>query len=58
MRHSVAMYRELGITVLAEGVETREELECLQTMGVDLMQGYFFARPGLEKLPPVDFTRL
>ncbi|WP_235513009.1 EAL domain-containing protein [Aeromonas schubertii] len=58
MRHSVAMCRELGIAVLAEGVETREELECLQTMGVDLMQGYFFARPGFETLPPVDFTRL
>lgn len=57
VRHSVAMCRELGITVLAEGVETREELACLQTMGVDLMQGYFFARPGFETLPPVDFTR-
>lgn len=37
-----------GIKVLAEGVETREELDFIMTCRVDLVQGYFFARPAPE----------
>jgi EAL domain-containing protein (putative c-di-GMP-specific phosphodiesterase class I) len=37
---------KLGIVVIAEGVETESEaLSCLER-GADLMQGYYFARPG------------
>ena len=39
---------ELGIRVLAEGVETLDEYLCLQDMGVKLMQGYLFAKPLFE----------
>jgi EAL domain-containing protein (putative c-di-GMP-specific phosphodiesterase class I) len=49
------MFTELGITALAEGIETIEEMGWLQTAGVDLMQGYLFAKPGFEQLPQVDF---
>ena len=35
----------LGHTVLAEGIETPKELSRLRTLGVDLGQGYLFARP-------------
>ncbi len=45
--------RELSIQVIAEGVETREECMALLDMGVKLFQGYFFAKPGFESLPPV-----
>jgi len=38
--------RRAGITALAEGVETREEAELLTELGCDLLQGYYFARPG------------
>ena len=31
--------------VLAEGVETLEELDCLLRLGVDLLQGFLLARP-------------
>lgn len=34
-----------GMRVIAEGVETREELEALVAIGVDLFQGYLIARP-------------
>jgi diguanylate cyclase (GGDEF)-like protein len=37
--------RRLGISVLAEGVETQEQFERLSAMGVDLFQGYYFGRP-------------
>tara|TARA_Y100001937_G_C7006968_1_gene279140 strand:+ start:229 stop:387 length:159 start_codon:yes stop_codon:yes gene_type:complete len=33
------------MTVLAEGVETEEQLQCLITCGCDHFQGYLFARP-------------
>ncbi|MBQ0001889.1 MAG: bifunctional diguanylate cyclase/phosphodiesterase, partial [Clostridiales bacterium] len=36
---------EKNMLVLAEGVETMAELHCLLTMGVDMFQGYLFARP-------------
>ncbi|MDR5659063.1 EAL domain-containing protein [Serpentinicella sp. ANB-PHB4] len=31
--------------ILAEGVETKEELDYLKQVGVDLVQGYYFAKP-------------
>ena len=36
---------QLGIEVICEGVETREELETLLDLGGDLFQGYLFASP-------------
>jgi EAL domain-containing protein (putative c-di-GMP-specific phosphodiesterase class I) len=39
------MARALGLQTVAEGIETREQLEQLQALGCDLGQGYFLARP-------------
>lgn len=36
---------ELGILVIAEGIETAEELQIVRELGADLGQGYFLARP-------------
>jgi EAL domain-containing protein (putative c-di-GMP-specific phosphodiesterase class I) len=41
---------ELGILVIAEGVETREEALWLGRQGVTRQQGFFYARPKLESL--------
>lgn len=38
--------RELGGRVVAEGVETEAERAAVADAGIDLMQGYLFARPG------------
>lgn len=42
--------KELGMTVVAEGVETQEQLDSLQEAGVHAIQGYFHARPMPEDL--------
>lgn len=41
----VRLVNELGITSLAEGVETKEEHETLRQMGFQLGQGFFYGRP-------------
>lgn len=41
----VKMGRDNGQLVLAEGVETAEEVELMRSFGVDLFQGYYFGKP-------------
>lgn len=53
----VTMARQLGVTVLAEGVETEAELMALQSAGIQLFQGYLFAKPALASLPSVEFLK-
>jgi EAL domain-containing protein (putative c-di-GMP-specific phosphodiesterase class I) len=47
------MLRDLGVTAVCEGVETAGELQMLKDLGVDLIQGYFIARPTFEGLSPI-----
>ena len=35
----------LGVPVIAEGVETQQQLEALRIMGCDIVQGYYFSKP-------------
>lgn len=42
---------ERDMLIIAEGVETAQELECVLELGADLLQGYFLARP--SQLPPL-----
>jgi EAL domain-containing protein (putative c-di-GMP-specific phosphodiesterase class I) len=50
----IALGHSLRIKVLAEGVETKEQLNFLQELHCDEMQGYYFSRP----LSLEDFTEL
>ena len=50
----ISMGRSLKLRVVAEGVETQEELAFLQAHQCDEAQGYFFSRP----LPPQQFAKL
>jgi EAL domain-containing protein (putative c-di-GMP-specific phosphodiesterase class I) len=45
LRSLSALGRQTGALVLAEGVETQEDLEACLDIGVDLYQGYYFSRP-------------
>ena len=44
--------RDMGITSIAEGVETREELQRVVEVGCDWVQGFYFARPAREFYRP------
>lgn len=50
----MGLARWMKLSVVAEGVETREQLERLREIGCDFVQGYFFARP----MPCADFEAL
>lgn len=50
----VSAFCRLGYRIIAEGVETQEEMEPLRSWNVDMIQGYYFSRP----LPPGDLLRL
>lgn len=41
----VDLCRDMGVALVSEGVETRAERDRLVGLGVDLLQGYYFARP-------------
>ena len=41
----IDMAKYLGVPVIAEGVETKEQLDSLKVIGCDIVQGYYFSRP-------------
>jgi len=49
----VVMAQQLGLKVIAEGIETSEQQDFLKAMGCDFGQGYLFSRP----LPADEFER-
>ena len=51
VRSSVQLAKSLGLTIVAEGVETIEEWDALRDAGCDLAQGYLLGRP----MPAADF---
>lgn len=53
VRSVASACEELGVIVLAEGIETEGESVTLRELGVDLQQGYHFARPAFEALPAI-----
>jgi len=50
----ITMAERLGLAVVAEGVETEEQLDFLRDKGCRLFQGYYFSRPQTLE----DFTEL
>lgn len=53
---TAAMCREMGIQVVGECIETPGECATLLDCGIELMQGYLFAKPAVEALPEINWT--
>jgi EAL domain-containing protein (putative c-di-GMP-specific phosphodiesterase class I) len=58
VRHLVRLCEEMRIEVIAEGIETLAERDFLRHAGVELMQGYLFARPAFKALAPINAAAL
>ena len=54
VRSIIALGRDLGVSVIAEGVETEQQLQMLKDLGCQQVQGYLLARPR----PPEDVQGL
>ncbi len=50
----VHLGHQLGLEVVAEGVETQQQLEALRHQGCDVVQGYLLGRPSADWAPPTD----
>ncbi len=46
---SIAMVKRMDLKIVAEGVETREQMEMFAAMGIDYLQGYYFSKPVCEE---------
>jgi len=53
----IDLAKRLGVRVVAEGVETTQELEALETAGVRYVQGFLFAKPALDVLPSIHVVK-
>lgn len=54
VRAIISVAKDLGVSITAEGVESKEQAQKLFEMGCDNLQGYYFAKP----LPASEYTSL
>ena len=45
LKHSIAMLKEMGMQLIAEGVEELRQAQLLEEMGCDFFQGYYYSKP-------------
>ncbi len=55
VRNLISMGADLGLEIVAEGIETAGEAKHLEEAGVDLVQGFLLARPALEEAPAINW---
>ena len=53
MKATVNMIKELGLKMVAEGVETEEQMQGIKDLGIDYIQGFYYSKP----LPQDEFLR-
>lgn len=44
-RHTVKMFQDMGLKLIAEGAETEEHVKFLTSLGIDFIQGYYYGKP-------------
>ena len=53
MEASMHMIHDMKLEIVSEGVETREQVEAIETLGIEYIQGYYFSKP----LPGEEFLK-
>ena len=54
LESTVGMFKQMDMKIVAEGVETKEQVQAMTKLGCDYLQGYYFSKP----VPATDFLRL
>ena len=54
VEHTINMTRDIGMSIIAEGVETVEQAKFLESCGCDVVQGFLYAKP----MPLEEFNSL
>ena len=54
MKYTISMLKEMGLEIIAEGVETGEMATKLIMLGCDLHQGYYYSKP----VPEEEFLKI
>lgn len=49
MKYAVSMVKELGMQILAEGVEDEKQYGAMKELGIDFIQGFYFSKPLPER---------
>ncbi|MCR4939846.1 MAG: EAL domain-containing protein [Treponemataceae bacterium] len=52
-KQTITLAKKLNMKIVAEGIETREQVDFLKQNGCDLIQGFYFAKP----LPVGEFEK-
>ena len=58
VKNLVRLCEDMGIEVIAEGIETLAERDFLRDQGIHLMQGWLFAKPAFKALAPLQAAAL
>lgn len=45
LESTITMMKQMNLEIIAEGVETKEQAEVLERLGVDYLQGYYYSKP-------------
>lgn len=54
VEHTITMTNDIGLEIIAEGVETKEQAQFLSKCGCDIVQGFLYAKP----MPVSEFNKL
>ena len=49
LEEHINMFKKMGLHIVAEGIESKEDFIAIQSMPVDLMQGYYLSKPMLAR---------
>ena len=49
LEHEFEMIRKIGLRIVVEGIETKEQSEAMQKLGIKYIQGYYYGKPMPEE---------